>query len=54
LTATASYKGLRAAVRAAATAHPGERITLWFMDEARIGQTDLGQFELKKGLFSGG
>ena len=24
--------------RAAAEAHPGERIALWFMDEARVGQ----------------
>jgi DDE superfamily endonuclease len=31
-------KGLRNAVRAAAEAHPGRRIAVWFMDEARIGQ----------------
>jgi hypothetical protein len=29
---------LRDAVSAAAAAHPGERIALWFMDEARVGQ----------------
>jgi len=29
---------LRDALRAAAAAHPGERIALWFMDEARVGQ----------------
>ena len=31
-------KGLRDALRAAAEAHPGKRIALWFMDEARVGQ----------------
>src|SRR5918911_2243007 len=31
-------KGLRDALRAAAEAHPGERIALWFMDEASVGQ----------------
>jgi transposase len=29
-------------VRAAAEAHPGQRIVLWFMDEARIGQCPSG------------
>jgi hypothetical protein len=31
-------KGLRDSLKAAAEAHPGERIALWFMDEARVGQ----------------
>ena len=31
-------KGLRDALTAAAEAHPGKRIELWFMDEARVGQ----------------
>jgi transposase len=31
-------KGLPAALRAAAEAHPGRRVALWFMDEARVGQ----------------
>src|SRR4051794_1679740 len=34
--ASASKKG--DALRAAAAAHPGKRIALWFMDEARVGQ----------------
>ena len=35
---SASEKGLRACLRAAAAARPGQRIALWFMDEARVGQ----------------
>ncbi|HEX3838638.1 MAG TPA: IS630 family transposase [Steroidobacteraceae bacterium] len=31
-------KGLRDALAAACAAHPGKRIELWFMDEARVGQ----------------
>ena len=31
-------KGLRDRLTAAAEAHPGKRIVLWFMDEARVGQ----------------
>jgi putative transposase len=31
-------KGLREALEAAVEAHPGKRIELWFMDEARVGQ----------------
>src|SRR5215210_5960960 len=30
--------GLAGAVKAAADAHPDQRIALWFMDEARVGQ----------------
>ena len=30
-------KGLRAALKAAAAAHPGKHLQLWFQDEARIG-----------------
>ena len=33
-------KGLLEAVKAAASAHPDQRIALWFMDEARFGQKD--------------
>jgi hypothetical protein len=35
---SASEKGLRDRLKAAAEAHPGKRIALWFMDEARVGQ----------------
>src|SRR5690242_1296616 len=35
---SASKKGLRDALRAVVAAYPGERIALWFMDEARVGQ----------------
>jgi transposase len=31
-------KGLRDSLKAAAEVHSGKRITLWFMDEARVGQ----------------
>jgi putative transposase len=30
-------KGLRAALKAAAAAHPGKHLQLWFQDEARVG-----------------
>lgn len=30
--------GLRDALTTAAKAHPGKRVELWFMDEARAGQ----------------
>ena len=33
-----AIRGLQAAVDAARAAHPGKRLTLWFEDEARVGQ----------------
>ena len=30
-------------MRAAAAAHPGKRIMLWYMDEARVGQKGLSR-----------
>jgi hypothetical protein len=38
LTSLAPCEGLREALKAAAEAHPGKRIALWFMDEASVGQ----------------